>query len=64
MSWDLSFEQTLMDLPYKITGPCDSYPCLNGGSCVEPPNQLVSSFHCDCAVNFTGELCAVFMSGK
>ena len=53
-----------MDLPYKITGPCDSYPCLNGGSCVEPPNQLVSSFHCDCAVNFTGELCAVFVSGK
>ena len=34
---------------------CDAAtnPCMNGGQCFNEPG----SFHCDCAVGFTGSLC-------
>lgn len=46
--------------------PCTSGLCLNGGTCVIDQLSDSSSnlFHCACAVNFAGELCSDFKSGK
>ena len=35
-------------------GPCESSPCLNGGSCNQTSN---STFICLCKDNFIGDTC-------
>ena len=33
---------------------CRSYPCMNGGQCI----NLVDAFRCDCPVDFTDRTCS------
>ena len=51
---------------YFADDPCASGPCLNGGTCLIDQSSDSSSnfFHCACAVNFNGEFCSDFKSGK
>ena len=47
--------------------PCDSSPCLQGRTCIIDQSSYSScnlTFHCACAVNFTGKFCSEFKSGK
>lgn len=37
--------------------PCDSNPCLEGGTCVN--DKSLTSFHCVCPYGFTGSRCEV-----
>ena len=37
---------------------CDSYPCLNGGTC----SDGVNSFSCVCAPEITGRTCDTLIS--
>ena len=42
---------------YVVAAPgndCDSFPCLNGGTCYD---LAPSGFTCDCADGFTGDAC-------
>jgi len=40
---------------YVAADPCDSYPCLNGGTC----NNIGGSFDCDCPIGWTGWRCEI-----
>ncbi|XP_013395772.1 latent-transforming growth factor beta-binding protein 2-like isoform X2 [Lingula anatina] len=35
------------------TSPCESYPCFNGGTCLEENG----GFRCECSVGFVGQTC-------
>ncbi|EYC06454.1 hypothetical protein Y032_0076g992 [Ancylostoma ceylanicum] len=36
-------------------GPCDSSPCLNGGTCF--PDALLGTYRCECALGYCGTVC-------
>ena len=44
--------------------PCDSDPCLNGGTCSVQSAAYRAAFYCICSVNFTGIFCASSVHGK
>ncbi len=39
----------------KRLDPCDSTPCLNGGTCHS--NNITFTYNCTCPVKQTGTLC-------
>lgn len=45
-----------MNCETRIT-PCDSNPCLEGGTCVN--DKSFTAFHCVCPYGFTGPRCEV-----
>lgn len=55
MDFTNPIEQSGMDMGTcgLLDGPCQSFPCLNGATCI----GLGDSFQCRCPIRFSGELC-------
>lgn len=43
--------------------PCNSSPCLNGGSCMSMALNGSTTFHCACPDGWTGSRCELPISG-
>ena len=54
--WDLVVDMLLVFV--VDINECDSYPCLNGGTCSDD----VNSFSCVCAPGITGLTCNTVIS--
>jgi len=52
--WDQSLKTCTLDRPVKKTGVCLTYPCQNGGECLDLGNY---NFQCTCKQGFTGAIC-------
>ena len=43
---------------YVVEDKCASYPCQNGGSCINTFSSLDKGFSCECSLGWTGDTCA------
>ncbi|KAI0979667.1 hypothetical protein GJ496_011240 [Pomphorhynchus laevis] len=52
--WDQEAETCIREQPEAPTGMCITYPCANGGKCLDHGND----FSCHCAPGFSGKDCS------